>query len=169
MTSESSNANFMNLCCLALLIATTVYGALKYSGLPDTIPIHFNGAGNPDGYGPKSTLWIFCGIMWFTYFIMKWSVSFTTKSKPETLRKWNTGYRGLTDEQITKYSRYLAEMVNVMNVFITTILAYIFYKMIRIASGAHADLGAWLLPVIIIGIGIPIIKMLLYRSKIKSL
>lgn len=41
----------------ALLLAVSLY-----PGLPDQIPIHFNGQGTADNFGPKNTLFILPGI-----------------------------------------------------------------------------------------------------------
>lgn len=45
---------------IALFIAMAlwvIWLAGAYSGLPDTIPIHFNAAGEPDGWGKRGMIW----------------------------------------------------------------------------------------------------------------
>ena len=37
-------------------LISTLYIAIHFAGLPDTLPIHFNHAGKADGFGPRSTL-----------------------------------------------------------------------------------------------------------------
>ena len=39
------------------------YLANVYGSLPDTVPIHFDLFGNPDGFGPKWILWLLPGLM----------------------------------------------------------------------------------------------------------
>lgn len=43
---------------LFLLIAAWCYVIIEYKNLPDTIATHFNGAGNPDGFSPKNSIWL---------------------------------------------------------------------------------------------------------------
>ena len=43
---------------LAAIILGFVMVAGNYGALPDSIPIHFNGRGEVDGYGSKLMLWI---------------------------------------------------------------------------------------------------------------
>ena len=41
-----------------VLISIWIFTALTQPILPETIPIHFDGSGNPDGYGSKRTNWL---------------------------------------------------------------------------------------------------------------
>ena len=43
---------------LFLLIYTWCIISIAYSNLPETIAVHFDGAGNPDGYGSKNSIWL---------------------------------------------------------------------------------------------------------------
>lgn len=42
---------------LLLLLGSWVYAFVMYPKLPETIAIHFDGQGNPDGYGGKIFFW----------------------------------------------------------------------------------------------------------------
>ncbi len=42
----------------AILAGLLVYLAIIYHTLPETIPTHFNFAGEPDGWGSRGTVWI---------------------------------------------------------------------------------------------------------------
>lgn len=47
-----------------MLIATPfIFTAFQYSGLPDTIPVHFGADGKADGFGPKSSIWLHTSIL----------------------------------------------------------------------------------------------------------
>ena len=40
-----------------VLILIWIFRIVNFKNLPETIPIHYNIAGTPDGFGPKSTIW----------------------------------------------------------------------------------------------------------------
>ena len=48
---------YLEIFCLMILISYWVYLNLVYQSLPDRIPIHFNSAGNADGFGNKGYLY----------------------------------------------------------------------------------------------------------------
>lgn len=43
---------------LFLLIYTWCIISIAYSNLPEIIAVHFDGAGDPDGYGSKNSIWL---------------------------------------------------------------------------------------------------------------
>lgn len=50
---------------LALAAITIAMTISNYASLPERIPIHFNFAWKPDGYGPKATAWLLPAIQLF--------------------------------------------------------------------------------------------------------
>ena len=40
-----------------VLILIWIFTIVNFKNLPETIPIHYNIAGTPDGFGPKSSIW----------------------------------------------------------------------------------------------------------------
>ena len=40
-----------------VLILIWIFTIVNFKNLPETIPIHYNIDGTPDGFGPKSTIW----------------------------------------------------------------------------------------------------------------
>ena len=58
----------IGLIALAVMIG---YPLILYSHIPDRIPIHFNLAGEADGYGSKSVLWILIGIGFIFFYWIK--------------------------------------------------------------------------------------------------
>lgn len=50
---------FLKLLSFGLLIFIWDYTFISYRNLPKIIPIHFDFAGNPDGYGQKMVSWLF--------------------------------------------------------------------------------------------------------------
>lgn len=48
-----------NIICLVLIFYMFIYANGKITGLPDTIPVHFNLSGKADGFGSKKTIYLF--------------------------------------------------------------------------------------------------------------
>lgn len=48
---------------LILIAIPFIFTAIQYSGLPDTIPVHFGPDGKADGFGTKSSIWIHTSIL----------------------------------------------------------------------------------------------------------
>ena len=48
---------------LLFLLATAVYGAVLYPGMKDPVPVHWNGAGEPDEFAAKSVAAVFTPLM----------------------------------------------------------------------------------------------------------
>ena len=52
---------------IVILLAATIYVAIKFQGINEDIPIHFNAAGEPDGYGSKYSLLFPIILGWVIY------------------------------------------------------------------------------------------------------
>lgn len=53
-----------------LLISIWVFVGLKYAGLPDIIPTHFDGGGGINGYDHKKTIWFLPAIATFVFLVL---------------------------------------------------------------------------------------------------
>jgi uncharacterized membrane protein len=51
------------LLAIALLAAPAVLAAILYAGLPESIPVHFNAAGQADKFDHKSSIWVHTSIL----------------------------------------------------------------------------------------------------------
>ncbi|MBW0177183.1 SdpI family protein [Sediminibacterium sp.] len=51
------------LLAIALLFIPAIITAILYSGLPETIPVHFNAEGIADKFGAKSSIWVHVSIL----------------------------------------------------------------------------------------------------------
>lgn len=49
------------------LIGTVVFIIINYAELPESIPRHFDAAGNPDAYGSRSVIWVLPAVMTMLY------------------------------------------------------------------------------------------------------
>lgn len=65
--------------CVLILAAVTVFVFLSWSDVPDRIPIHYNFAGEANGYGGKGSIILLIAISWITFLILTISVKFPDK------------------------------------------------------------------------------------------
>jgi uncharacterized membrane protein len=49
------------------LIGTVVFIIINYAELPESIPRHFDAAGNPDAYGSRPVIWVLPAVMTMLY------------------------------------------------------------------------------------------------------
>jgi uncharacterized membrane protein len=56
-TSKNSWDFLLQFLSPSVLLFSILYLYWKLPTLPEIIPVHFNGSGKPDGWGPKHTLW----------------------------------------------------------------------------------------------------------------
>lgn len=121
---------------------------VKYSGLPDTIPTHFNALGQIDGYGGKVTLLIlpiivtviFIGLTILNRFphVFNFAVSITHEN---ALKQYTNA---------TRFIRYL-------KLVIVLIFGIIAFNMVQNAQGNAEGMGIWVLPLMLGLIFIPLI------------
>ena len=72
-----------------IMILPALYLLWNYPSLPDRVPIHFDAQGNPNGYGPKSTLWYFIlGLNLGVYILMKYIPIIDPKSKLKNINHY---------------------------------------------------------------------------------
>lgn len=76
---------------ILFLLASWIYTIISYSNLPETIAVHFNGAGKADGYGSKNTIWlapiIFTLLIWFLLYGSKKPKNFDLSNKITTSKQ----------------------------------------------------------------------------------
>jgi uncharacterized membrane protein len=133
---------------LVVLIALPL---VWYNKLPDTIPVHFNAAGEPDGYGGRATLWIIpvTGLfMWLLFTVLEafpQVYNFPVKITPENI--------------VTQY-RMATRLIRILKSVILIIFSFISFQTIKTATGGASGLGKAFLPVfLLITFGVIIIYL----------
>lgn len=116
-----------------LIIAMVVYAITNFTSLPAEIPMHFNAAGEADGWGNKAVLFFVPGVCVFLFFMMNiiGTLKPSTYNFPVTLTKENA--RGQVE--------LAREMMQGLNIAIFIMLFYILWRMVAIAKGASGGLG----------------------------
>lgn len=143
---------------LTLYIGSILFLAYLWKDLPDKVPAHYNFAGEVDRWGSKWELWIFPFLGLFIFLFMTIFEKFPeTHNYPKRFNESNAA-------QFYLISRKLINEIKNISLIIFAILMF---ESAAIAMGWWKGLGIWLLPIFIIGVGIPIVKMLLNQRKIK--
>ena len=126
---------------MLLLIAATVFVLLRWRALPESIPSHFDAAGLPDAYGDKNSLISLLVVGWVAYLL------FTVLSYfPQT---WNLPVK------TPRAYRIAGLMMPVLGL----VLAFVF-SWILTCTVLGRGLGAWFLPAVGAGIGIPVLVLI---------
>lgn len=125
----------------SILIGFWVYTFLHYKALPETIPTHFNGLGEIDGYGSKwmiITLPVLTTILTLGLTIMHYYPHKLNYSEEITTQNAKCQYTLVT------------QMLRVLKLIVVVIFFSIDYKTIQIALGNETNLGNWFLPLVLI-------------------
>lgn len=129
---------------LAILCALTLW---NYGGLPETIPIHFNASGQPNGYGSKETLLMFPVIGSVLF------VGMTVLNKYPHVFNYPTN---ITADNALRLYTIATRMVRYVKFAVVLIFSIIVFKTLKTVEGSTEGLGSWFLPVTFGLIFIPI-------------
>lgn len=134
----------------AILGFLTFFGTAIYyfPKLPETIPTHFNGLGQPDGYSSKSSFWIMPGISVFLYILLTLVNRFP--------HKFNYLVK-ITPQNALKQYTMGTRMIRLMKAILVWLFLYINFTIIQSADPQSKGLGLWFLPVFLGCIFIPLI------------
>jgi uncharacterized membrane protein len=131
------------LIALAGLVFSVAVVADFYSRLPERIATHFNEAGAANGFGAKSTLWVLVGVVALLYLTLT-GISFLPRAV--NLKK------PLAPEREKIVLAEAMAMVGWVKAAVCWLFAYICLAMVRNGMGLQAGLGAWFLPVTLVGV-----------------
>ncbi|RED54942.1 DUF1648 domain-containing protein [Cohnella lupini] len=126
---------------LIALIGSFAYICTQWSGLPSTVPIHFDGKGNPDGWGGKWMLFILPVVSWLLYGgLSKLSHYPHLYNYPVPIKEENA----LAQYALVK--KYLAWT----NLELAFLFSYIGWATVQTARGDAAGMGIWFLPTVLV-------------------
>lgn len=129
-----------------------------WNKLPVQVPAHYNAAGEIDRWGSKWELLIFPIIGGFIGLFMLVLEKFPeVHNYPQRLNESNAAAFYLNSRKI----------VNQIKNICLILFALIQYESISVALGWGGSFGIWFLPVVIVGILVPIIIGIIKLSKIK--
>jgi uncharacterized membrane protein len=141
---------------LLLLLGFWIFTVKFYPLLPEIIPTHFGGGGEPDGFGSKATI-LGLPIVSTVLYVM-----LTIFSRyPHKMNYSAT----ITAENAEVQYRIMTRMIRVLKVFVLLIFWILDYKTVQIALGWPDVLGSWFLFLLFALLFSPIFYFLIQSSK----
>jgi uncharacterized membrane protein len=138
----------------SFLIVLIALPLIWYNKLPESIPVHFNGAGVPDGYGGRATLWILPVTGLFMWLLLTVLEAF-----PQV---YNFPVKITPGNMLTQYTM-ATRLIRILKSVILIIFSFISFQTIKTATGGSSGLGKAFLPVFLL-ITFGIILIYIVRS-----
>lgn len=126
---------------------------ISYTKLPEIIPIHYNGMGEPDGFGEKSDILILPIITTIMF------IGLTKLNEYPHIFNYPTK---ITKENAVKQYTNATRMIRILKLVIVFIFGLIAFQTIRYTNGQTDGLGKWFLPIII---GLMFVPMIYFIAK----
>jgi len=135
LSSHDYVVEFLGISFLLILIAIPIF---YYNQLPERVPIHFNAAGNPDGFSGKPSLFILPATGLFMYILLTALTAFPhIYNFPVTI----------TPENAEVQYRLATRLLRVLKTVILMLFSFISWMSVRTATGTASGLGKMFLPV----------------------
>lgn len=128
---------------LAGLVVLLAVPAVYYSDLPDTIPTHFNAAGEADDYGPKITIWLLPLIGLGLY------VALTLINRQPQIFNYPVK---ITPENAGRQYQLATRLIRLLKAGITWMFVYLCWLIVNAALTARATLGPVFLWIVLGGV-----------------
>ena len=119
------------------IIAIWVLTITNYSSLPDTIPIHWNGAGKADGFGGKGYILPLPIISTILF------VGMTILNKYPHVFNYPTN---ITEENALSQYTNATRLIRYLKFIVVVIFGLIVLQTISYVNGQTSGLGVWFLP-----------------------
>jgi uncharacterized membrane protein len=145
---RTSLQQLLNTLSLVTLIGFVIFFLLKWPGLPDPIPRHYNAAGEPDAYGSKYTLMILPLLSIAIYFTFNYF-----NQKPYI---FNYPVK-ITEENAERQYTLAMNMMSSISTGVILTFFYISWRTVSIAYQEASSLGWWFMPVFLLLTFVPII------------
>lgn len=131
----------------ALLAALFVYTLASWSNLPETIPVHFNAKGRPDGYGGRITIF-FSPLLTLALYLLLTVIN----RRPDI---FNYPVR-ITPQNAEYQYRIATRMLRMLKLSLVVMFGAITWSVVHSAQSGHSGYVMWVLPVALIINLIPI-------------
>lgn len=136
-----------------LLIAVWLLTMTSYGSLPDTIPTHFNAAGEVDGYGHKQTL------LGIPIILSVLFVGMTILNRYPHIFNYPTA---ITEENYLRQYTQATRLIRYLKLTIVLIFGLVIYFILRSVRGQSEGLGVWFVPAIL---ALTMLPVLIYLVK----
>jgi uncharacterized membrane protein len=154
----TSTDKLMDLLGWLILLALWALTITYYSTLPDTIPTHFNTAGEADGFGRKASIVSLPVVASLLY------IGLTVLNRFPHIFNFPTHVT--QDNALSQYTN-ATRMIRYLKLILVLVFAGISFQTIQQANGAGEGLGVWFLPLTLVLIFIPLIYFVIksFQSK----
>ena len=140
---------------LLVLLGTTVFLVLRWSGIPEQIPAHFAGAGHIDGYESKDSLIGLLVLAWVFWLLM------IVLARVPRLLKQNGGFMRVN---AIRFGGTKLEPTP-LSLELTALALALLFGYLTLCSALCRNLGGWFLPVSLIAVLLAmLVPSLLERS-----
>lgn len=129
--------------CIFIQAGTLLYLIFIWNRLPEEIPMHYNGAGEIDGYGSRFTIWLCPAAMLLMYQFMG-----LVDRHPSW---WNTSVT-VTRANAGRVYKVMKDMIVTFKLILVLIFSYI-----SLWTATGRNLGVWFLPAVLALTFLPII------------
>lgn len=126
----------MEILGLIMLIGTPLYLLIRWSSIPDKLPMHYNFAGEIDRWGGKGEILFLVVMIWILYLMISLVEHFPSI--------WNTGVQ-VTSENRARVYRTLKYMVKTLKLVMTLIFTFLIFNTV-----AGTPLPRWFTPAYLI-------------------
>lgn len=137
----------LDILTFSMMFGMFIYVFISYNKLPQDIPIHFNAAGEADGWGNKSTLF---GLMLIQFhvvvlcFVLNYFLVIRSPNTKDSLQLINIPFGkkdDLTEQQIAMIKLNTARMFAIINAVISFMFAAIYYSIVKNGLGEEGGLS----------------------------
>jgi uncharacterized membrane protein len=131
-----------------VLLALWVWTGTSFSSLPDSIPTHFNVAGEADGFGRKASIVGLPLIATLLY------IGLTVLNRVPHIFNFPTPVT--PDNALRQYTN-ATRMIRYLKLILVLVFAGISFQTIQQANGTGEGLGLWFLPLTLVLIFMPLL------------
>jgi uncharacterized membrane protein len=141
-----------------VLLALWVWTGTSYSSLPDSIPTHFNAAGEADGFGKKASIIGLPLIATLLY------IGLTLLNRFPHIFNFPTP---ITPDNALKQYTNATRMIRFLKLILVVVFAGISFQTIQQANGKANGLGVWFLPLTLVLIFMPLLYFVIKSFQTK--
>jgi len=141
-----------------VLLALWVWTGMSYSNLPNTIPTHFNAAGEADDYGRKASIFGLPVVASLLY------IGLTLLNRVPHIFNFPTP---VTQENALIQNTNATRMIRSLKLILVVVFGGISFQTIQQANGETDGLGVWFLPVTLGLIFLPLIYFVIKSFQAK--
>ena len=140
--------NLVDLLGWIMLLSIWALTTTHYSTLPDTIPTHFNAAGEADGFGSKASI---IGLPVIATLLF---IGLTVLNRYPHIFNYPLA---ITEDNALRLYTLATRMLRYLKLVLVLVFGGIEFMTIQHATGKGAGLGVWFLPLTLVLVFLPLI------------